>query len=1439
MSIMLPDELEWVLEMLGFYWPTADEDKLVQSAEVWENFAQDAIKLHGDTNRSASTVLSHNTGDSIDAFQNTYGKYDGGDGHLQNAAQAALSIAMALRSAAMVVQVCKYAVIAQLIALAIEFIAAQAAAPFTLGLSELAAVGATAAARIVVRRLLQELRQALTDAILECLKEPAVSAVESMVTDLTRQSVNVGFGAQNGYDLGATVKAGAEGGWAAVKQTPQTFLEGLRDSAGSKAGGAARDGLDNHLNTNSPFRDGAPASGPPGASADGGTSSSSSSSDSSTGTGTGPGIGGTVSADTGDGALPGPGLGAGPDSGSGSDSSGGSDSGGSHDYPVPAPRSDGPSLSDFDSPSPSTPLDTGGSGASPGGGGSTPGGPGSSGPGGISSPNAQSTPGGSTSSSSTESGGSGSIRTQIDSLAASTPTQTASAPTPTASEPASSTPRADGGGMPTSPTPASTGDAGAGGRTGTNTASSSSSSGQGGAPTSPNPSSSNPARSTPSGVAGGSPTTPSAASPTAPASTPRSTPSPTASTQSSPASPATPATSGGRAPSTPHQGAAPSAPAGARPAPTAPSGTTAPHPGPSQSNPSPAHTPGTTPNPNQPNSSPLTQPGTQSTGSPPSTQPHTAVPAPKADDQPSDPEAPAGPEADSGEATEDDAPKTDGLHDIRADLDHEPGGLGPVAPDDQSALENAVPRNPDGTPQRFPDPFGPWSGLQNDGGNEVPGRGNNCADCSRSFLETWRGNPQVSAPRTLDLDEHGNYDGYTPEDDGNENQIRWSGAPHTYAGTGDDPYTAARIEYDLLQAGHGSSAIVQVDWPNGDGGHAFNAVNHNGSIVWIDPQLGEVSHDPLHIVNAARVFHIPMDPDGNPLHPAQPETALSDQQDDDGKQDTAHTDGQADPSSSASQHNGIATDTNAPEPDDRTENDGRQTSSDSTGEGGPTATRTASHSPVTDPAPEASREATPNREPSQQGTPSSDPRTSTVPHQQGTVDPRPAESRPADRRPSDSGPAAPRPTDAHSSAPARDAAASESGPDTTRTPEHDDGPNAEPVGESLPDGRSSEASRYIEDSVGASTALYGFIDLPVPTDRQAAPAAPSGRANDPAELQRRREADAQKLAWTNSDETEHQKWFKKYYQKNGHRIRVDRLCEDGYPAPQLHPGSAPNRWMLANDVPDAQKEDYTGWTPDPDRDTRLSPEIRRRLDKAAKEREDAINADRQPHRDMQAAKKAYEEGMTPEARQAYEAAKAKHSPLHADMTRKIETYGEEVAEFHAVPENFPDAVRIDDRETGNDRFDQIWQLPGDPPEFLVVEAKGGTAPKPELGVRRGLPTDPHAATAGVPDQQRDADQSAQDTPRSPIPKVKQGTRGYFETILHEMEERAERNLQRATTDSERDAAKEEGLQAEQLEQALTSSRVRYMLVKAVGDENEHKGYDMKEFDIRAEGDETA
>ncbi|WP_258018299.1 toxin glutamine deamidase domain-containing protein [Streptomyces noursei] len=1166
---MLPDALEWVLEMLGFNWPTADEDKLRESAQQWRNFASGVEELQQRGVTAAGNVVSQNSGDSIDGFNTTWEKFNGGSGsgYFADARTAAETIAVALDVAAGLVIGMKVAVIAQLAILAAEIIAAQAAAPFTFGLSEIGVAAATAATRAIVRKIIKEAAKQVLDAALETAKEPAVSALQAMISDVIAQSVNMSFGAQNGFDVGRTVNKGAEEGVNALKNSGQTFTEALRDGAGAKAGHHVRNGLESAAGHNS---GGDSAGGSGHESTGGGSGGGNTSSGSGTSGGGQSSSGGNHSPSSGsnspsDGGSSSPGGSGSPSGGDGSPSTGGTSAGGSSAGGTSAGASSagggatasgGSSSADHSTPTnnPSTapnssphggssPAD-GGSSSSAGGNGHSPDGGNSPRPAHSATPpqsqltpfdagyreaqTASPTPDASSSATSSPSSPDSSARPNTDTPTShdtsnngsNTDTSTNAAPRPdsetsprsdtdapprphtestadtgtrtdtdsrpdTASAPAPTPAHADSPSPNPSPNPAAptpehhsngisdpsggSGDTGDTGGVG-NTGGSATNSGNDGttdtgthtrpqpqhAPSpAPDPSPSPSPSPTPSptpdhsgtqhddgnssngggsrtsmptggGVASGgsaphaapsghgysgpsssgaphqpdpnrpqddgpvtvhtesatlAPPPPGVAQPShAGGDTPGSAGTPPPSTQQSPQPgvvmgggtmptgvPAGTPAGGSPSATTPPRSTAPSSPAGNAGAPprgtptrdprnpTAADQSSRPRPTPARSTAQPPRTErphGEQPSP-RPSRPAQQSPHTNDAPPSPTTPDHNSQspntkhdPKPDSDSKPENdskpdseshpkddqapdnkddtshtpdpsdvPDASDAPDTSDATATPDDRPSLD---EIRSGIQESPGGLLPPDTVDQHALENAVPRNDDGSPQRFPDPTAGWAQLQNDGGTNVPGRSNNCADCSRSFLETWYGNPQVSAPRTPDQTPDGTPDHWSPESKANENIIDWAGAPHSYAGTSPDGHHA--IAQELLKAGPGSAAIVQVNWADG-GGHAFNAVNHNGKIVWVDTQSGEVSHHPINTEGATDVFHIPLDADRTPLHPAPDASNGSGATDSHHNSDgtdpdhTAHAD-QSPPAANGSHDTGVGTASHdAPSPD--------------------------------------------------------------------------------------------------------------------------------------------------------------------------------------------------------------------------------------------------------------------------------------------------------------------------------------------------------------------------------------------------------------------------------------------------------------------------------------------------------------------------------------------
>ncbi|MFJ4716067.1 PE-PGRS family protein [Streptomyces sp. NPDC088785] len=247
MALTLPSEIEWVLDLLGYSWPDADEDRIHEAAQAWREFAGAVRRAQGTGTGAARTVLAANSGAAVEGFGAAWQKFSGaGGGYLEDAAQAAEILSFALDAVALVVIGSKVAVIAQLIALAIEIAAAQAAAPLTLGLSELGAAGATQATRLVVRRLLDELKRlvlrtiedaveqasvkAIREMIVEVLKEAAAEAGRAAGRSIVEQGVKTHFGAQRSIDFGAAAGAGYE-------SFKETAVSGIRDGLQEKADG--------------------------------------------------------------------------------------------------------------------------------------------------------------------------------------------------------------------------------------------------------------------------------------------------------------------------------------------------------------------------------------------------------------------------------------------------------------------------------------------------------------------------------------------------------------------------------------------------------------------------------------------------------------------------------------------------------------------------------------------------------------------------------------------------------------------------------------------------------------------------------------------------------------------------------------------------------------------------------------------------------------------------------------------------------------------------------------------------------------------------------------------------------------------------------------------------------------------------------------------------
>lgn len=133
----------------------------------------------------------------------------------------------------------------------------------------------------------------------------------------------------------------------------------------------------------------------------------------------------------------------------------------------------------------------------------------------------------------------------------------------------------------------------------------------------------------------------------------------------------------------------------------------------------------------------------------------------------------------------------------------------------------------------FSDPDHLVERVNPDFGDPTTAYDNNCADCTRSFEQSWRGHFEQAAGRSVEIQPEGGL-GATGEMSSETEE--WAGDKFR------DIYDPEGLRAGLEAGGPGSSAIVHSEFVdrNGDpGGHAFNVVNDGGRIRVCDAQTHE------------------------------------------------------------------------------------------------------------------------------------------------------------------------------------------------------------------------------------------------------------------------------------------------------------------------------------------------------------------------------------------------------------------------------------------------------------------------------------------------------------------------------------------------------------------------------------------------------------------------
>ncbi|MFB6889510.1 WXG100 family type VII secretion target [Kitasatospora sp. NPDC056327] len=203
MAIELPGEVATLLEFIGIRWPAVNEDKVREFGQHVKEFAKGLEDLHADSTATIRQLGGAYEGESYRALAAKWALMS--DKHFHEVVQAAHVVAQAMDVAADVIVAMKLEALAELTLLAASFIAAQAAAVATAGLSEVGAVAAQQAARKLMAYLARQLEDYVVGQVVEAAITPLVEvvseAVAGLVFEAAAAAVNGGGTAGSGFRI--------------------------------------------------------------------------------------------------------------------------------------------------------------------------------------------------------------------------------------------------------------------------------------------------------------------------------------------------------------------------------------------------------------------------------------------------------------------------------------------------------------------------------------------------------------------------------------------------------------------------------------------------------------------------------------------------------------------------------------------------------------------------------------------------------------------------------------------------------------------------------------------------------------------------------------------------------------------------------------------------------------------------------------------------------------------------------------------------------------------------------------------------------------------------------------------------------------------------------------------------------------------------------------
>jgi uncharacterized protein YukE len=196
LAIELPQPVVDFLQVIGINWPQVNEDSVRDFATHVRQFASDIGDTHDQASSTIQTLGQSYQGKSYDLLVSKWAALS--QGHMTALLDACKVLADALDAAADVIVGLKVEAIAELVVMAATFVADQAAAVVTFGLSEVALPLIEEAAEKLVDTLTQQLIQEIAGKVIEAALNPLLDLVQKAASGISFSALEDMLGVGDG-----------------------------------------------------------------------------------------------------------------------------------------------------------------------------------------------------------------------------------------------------------------------------------------------------------------------------------------------------------------------------------------------------------------------------------------------------------------------------------------------------------------------------------------------------------------------------------------------------------------------------------------------------------------------------------------------------------------------------------------------------------------------------------------------------------------------------------------------------------------------------------------------------------------------------------------------------------------------------------------------------------------------------------------------------------------------------------------------------------------------------------------------------------------------------------------------------------------------------------------------------------------------------------------